>query len=55
MIVPPRFLTKKEQMALKKRVIELGYEGLVKAFLEQGWSQETAKALAETIHDEAVK
>jgi len=53
MITPMRILTKKEQRELRKKILEMGADGLLKAFLEQGWSLETAKSLTETILSEA--
>lgn len=53
MITPMRVLTKKEQRELRKKVLEMVPDGLIKAFLEQGLSLETAKSLTETILSEA--
>lgn len=49
MILPPRLLTKKERKELEERIQSLGREGLVKVFLHNGWSQETAELLADAI------
>ena len=56
MIVPLRFLTKKEQEELRKRLNELGFEGLVDKMNTKGWSRESAIMLAKAmLQDSTVK
>lgn len=47
MIAPLRRVPKEEQERLKQKIRDLGYDGLVKHFLEKGWCQESAESLAE--------
>lgn len=59
MIVPVRFLTKEEIERLDNRLRKLGYEGLVKHFLDSGWELESsimlAKAMLKGVKDNDTK
>lgn len=49
MIAPIRYLTKEEIEKMNKKLRELGYEGLVKHFLDSGWCLESSIILAKAM------
>jgi len=49
MIAPLRRVPKEEQERLNKKIREMGYDGLVKHFLEKGWCKESAETLADAM------
>ena len=46
MIAPIKWVSKEDQERLKKKISELGFNGLVAHFLEKGWCKESAEILA---------
>ena len=55
MIVPIRRVSKEDQERLKKKIRELGFNGLVDHFLDKGWCKESAEILAKAMLGENEK
>ena len=53
LILPIEYKTKDEMMQLKRKIIKMGKDGLIKHFLKLGWSKGSAEILAESFLKDA--